>query len=63
MREEGQLEPMKKPEFLLIFQNLKIKDSDETIEELAKAFKNSKRKIDVVLMLKKYLRLYPDTKL
>lgn len=63
MREEGQLEPMKKTEFLSTFQNLKIKNSDETIEELAKAFKDSKRRIDLVLMLNKYLRLYPNTKL
>lgn len=63
MRKKGQLEPMKKTEFLSTFQNLKIKGSDETIEELAKAFKDSKRRIDIVLMLNKYLRLYPDTKL
>lgn len=63
MRKEGQLEPMKKTEFLSTFKNLKIKNSDETIEELAKAFKNSKRRIDVDLMLNKYLQLYPDTKL
>lgn len=54
---------MTKTVFLSLFTKLKIKGSGEVIEELAKVFKNPKKKIDVALMLDKYLKLYPDTKL
>lgn len=61
MKKEGKLEPMKKDVFLQTFKNLKIKNGEEVIEELAKAFKQKNKRIDVALMLDKYLELYPDT--
>lgn len=63
MKKEGNLEPMTKTIFLSTFQKLNIKDSNDVIEELAKAFQDSRKRVDVALMLDKYLQLYPDTKL
>lgn len=61
MEKEGKLEPMIKKIFVSTFQKLNIKNSDEIIQELAKIFRNKSKKIDVALMLKKYLELYPST--
>lgn len=61
MKKEGKLEPMKKDVFLQTFKHLNIKNGEEVIEELAKAFKYKNKRIDIALMLDKYLKLYPDT--
>lgn len=61
MRKENNLEPMKRDVFISTFGKLKIKGGDEVIQELARVFRNTKKKIDVALMLDKYLELYPDT--
>lgn len=61
MKKEENLEPMKRDEFISTFGSLKIKGGDEVIQELARVFRNTKKKIDVPLMLDKYLELYPDT--
>lgn len=63
MKNEGNLEPMKKTVFLSLFEKLNIKGGMEIIEDFIKVFKNSKKKIDVAVMLDKYLELYPNTKL
>lgn len=63
MKNEGNLEPMKKKIFLLTFGKLNIKGGEEVINELAKVFKDINKKIDVSLMLDKYLKIYPDTKI
>lgn len=61
MKNEGNLEPMTKTKFISTFKQLNIKDSEEIIEELAKEFRNTNKKIDVTLMLNKYLEIYPNT--
>lgn len=61
MKNEGNLGPMAKKKFISTFQKLNIKDSEDIIQELAKIFRDTNKKIDLVLMLKKYLELYPDT--
>lgn len=61
MKKEGILQPMKKDTFLKIFGNLKINNSVEIIEELAKVFSQKNKKVDVALILDKYLKLYPET--
>lgn len=63
MKSEGNLEPMNYATFLTTFENLNIKGGEEVIPELAKVFKKNKKKVDIVLMLKRYLELYPDTQL
>lgn len=44
MKKEGTLESMKKDVFLQTFKNVNIKNGEEVIEELAKAFKKTKIK-------------------
>jgi len=61
MKKEGNLEPMTQPIFLSTFKKLNIKDSNDVIEELAIAFQDSKKRVNVALMLDKYLQIYPDT--
>lgn len=61
MKKEGKLEPMKKDVFLQTCKHLNIKNGEEVIEELAKAFKQKNKRIDLALMLDKYLELYPNT--
>lgn len=63
MKSEENLEPMKKNVFILTFEKLNIKGGEAVINELAKVFKNANKKIDVALMLDKYLEIYPDTKI
>lgn len=61
MKSEGNLEPMKKAVFISTFGKLKIVDSEEVIQDMAKVFQDSNKKVNVALMLDKYLELYPDT--
>lgn len=63
MKSEENLEPMKKNIFLLTFGKLDIKGGEAVIIELARVFKNTNKKIDVALMLDKYLEIFPDTKI
>lgn len=58
MKNEGNLEPMKRSAFLSTFEKLQINGAAEVINELANAFKNTDKRIDVALMLDKYFKLY-----
>jgi len=64
MKIDGNLEPMKLSLFISTFENLKVKGIImELLGDLANQFKNADKKINVALMLDKYLDLYPETTL
>lgn len=63
MKITGNLRPMKKAVFISMFGKLKIVGSEEVIQDIAKVFQDSNKKVDVALMLDKYVELYPDTSL
>lgn len=50
---------MTKRAFSSTFEKLKIDGGDEVIEELAKVFKDTNKKVNVALMVNKYFELYP----
>uniref|UniRef100_A0A1B6ETI4 Uncharacterized protein n=1 Tax=Cuerna arida TaxID=1464854 RepID=A0A1B6ETI4_9HEMI len=61
LQNAGTLVPVKKAKFDILVQEDKIKFDEGLIDELAKQFKNEEKKIDLNLMLDKYLEIFPDT--
>lgn len=63
MEEEGKLKPIKRSKFEEILTNEKVRLEAGLADELIKWFRNEKKRIDLELMLKIYMELYPETKL
>jgi hypothetical protein len=63
MKTENNFESVKSSVFLSTFENFNIKGGADIVQALAEVFQNGKNKINVALMLDKYLSLYPDTKI
>lgn len=59
MKNEGK--PVKRSVFLSTFEKLNINDAKEVINELVNVFMNKNKRVDVTLMLDKYLELYLDS--
>ncbi|XP_050534760.1 leucine-rich repeat-containing protein 74B-like [Daktulosphaira vitifoliae] len=63
LKQDGKLIPMKMSNFLLLLEGLKINGTEDLLSLLARQFRNSEKKVDVELMLDKYMELYPNTEL
>lgn len=63
LKNSENLTPMKTKDFIALLEGLRIKETEDLFLLLARAFRNSAKKVDVELMLNRYMELYPNTEL
>ncbi|XP_054258702.1 leucine-rich repeat-containing protein 74A-like [Macrosteles quadrilineatus] len=63
LQNTGDIGPVKKSKFEKLVVEDKIKFDEGMVNELAKRFRDDNKKVDLNLMLEKYLELYPNTTL
>lgn len=63
LQEANKLKPVKKNTFVDLVMEDKISFDDGLIDEMAKKFRNEKKRVDLPLMLELYMKLFPQTEL